>query len=701
MRPSHCSWHVLWALAWVAVLPALATQPAPAAQTLEVNPGGAVMHSKSTANSVAGLVRREMESPVLDVTSNEQMPQVVQSTQQPSSEIASQPSNSSDLLLGLDAQAAQVRHKRNRDEGPKDKRSWSDDSLRTSLLHVSGWLKEFGLQHVLVGGTALGMLRHGDVIDGDDDVDIAVNQSDIKKAYDIVSAYGEAHGVRISHVTYNVSGGSEMGTGFRITFADINNPLEGQIKGDRWGPVDIYGFEEFSQELCLSPFNRLVNKSWLFPVSWQHAGSSKDTVPMPQDSQAFVRDTFGDDWQTPKHRGKDKPRFAWKCCYAGPVAELGTRLLAAGESCKGNFGPSGGFCCSAHRRTEAGTALLLLVTLTAASFAAFVTLRHRPAPATSAGWDLGIEGIWLLTFYSFSYLLWSSVAYVTRLGKVSIGLMVLAGQFLKITISLGLWVSEHGRLGQLHWILYEERRRLWTFVMPAALSALADLLTLDAMQHFDPAFFAALFGARAFIMAGVWRGLFHQHLERSRWLAFAAISVGCLLKLREVSAPPAQERSFVIQVFIASALNAMANLQREWLVQMEPKDCIKFQGLVISVMGLAFTFPSLCIWVGKEAVIESFTLHQMHSLIMDPFALIQVMAFAAVGLTGGHVVGQLSNIQHEVALGFFALLAVPVSFALFEHAVGRWSFLAMQLLALAVVSSTRSFAQGKGESGTG
>lgn len=656
------------------------------------------MAPRSNASSDASLVRKEFESHAVKLASNARKPKAGQSTLQPFQELALRDSDSSNLMHTLDADEVRVHHKRHR-AVPQEPHPWRDNSLRSSLMHVSGWLKEFGVQHVLVGGTALGMLRQQDVIDGDDDVDIAVDQNDIKTAHDIVSSFGKTFGVRTSHVTYNVSGNSETGTGFRITFADISNPSQGQVQGDPWAPVDIYGFEDVlgSQELCLSPFNRLVNKSWLFPVKWQHAGGSKDWFPMPQDALAYVSSTFGSDWQTPKSRGKDKPRFTWKCCSGGPLADLGTRLLAAGESCIGNYGPSGGFCCSTLRRKESGAALLLLATLAAVSFAAFLTLRRRVG--LGATQFAKSAGICLLTFHGLLYLLWSSFAYVTRQGEVSIGLMVLAGQLLRVTISFGLWGSVNGRPSELHLFLHEERHRLWTFVMPAALSALADLLSLDAMQYMDPAIFAALYSMRAIIIVGLWKGFFLQHLERIQWLAFAAMSVGCLLKLREVIAPPNQDRSLLLQVFIASALNAMANLQKEWLVQMEPKDCLHFQALVISLMGFIFTVPAVCIWVGlsvgKQAVIQLFTLQQMYSLSVDPFALTQVLAFAAVGLTGGHVVGQLSNIQHEVALGLFALLAVPVSYALFEHGAGRWSFVAMQLLALAVLISTRSFTKGR------
>eukprot|EP00928_Gymnodinium_smaydae_P034162 TRINITY_DN24281_c0_g1_i1.p1 TRINITY_DN24281_c0_g1~~TRINITY_DN24281_c0_g1_i1.p1 ORF type:complete len:623 (+),score=82.19 TRINITY_DN24281_c0_g1_i1:93-1961(+) len=116
--------------------------------------------------------------------------------------------------------------------------SQSKAKLRATLTNASKWFNEGGLPHVFMFGTALGLHRDNDVIDGDDDVDVLVPCKHLESARDIL----ESHGIRFLYREDWQINGTWHGPCF-LRVDGFGKPAE-------WAPLDIYGDTGDNETVC-------------------------------------------------------------------------------------------------------------------------------------------------------------------------------------------------------------------------------------------------------------------------------------------------------------------------------------------------------------------------------------------------------------------------------------------------------------------
>ena len=166
---------------------------------------------------------------------------------------------------------------------------------RANLLRMSALLS--GTEHFAFFGTLLGLVRDGDVIAGDDDVDLYVHEKDRDRALSVLSG----NGVTIE----------------RDVFPNTTPYFTQCIvpHGDLCSYVDLYFFEaDAGHDQIVERWNFLgrpedpertlhTPQALVYPL--QPRRFFGHALNLPARPEAVCAHLYGDDWRTPKAKGVD------------------------------------------------------------------------------------------------------------------------------------------------------------------------------------------------------------------------------------------------------------------------------------------------------------------------------------------------------------------------------------------------------------
>ena len=169
------------------------------------------------------------------------------------------------------------------------------DLNRKNLIDVSNLLK--GIEHFVFFGTLLGLVRDGDIIPHDDDVDfyVQIDQRDALIERLKATDFTIEEGVSPNHTdyflqAYRVIDGVKTYVDFYLYQTDL---IEGFIV-DRW-----------NYRGCLDDESTHLHipKSLIYPL--KTARFFDCDIVMPAQDDALCAFLYGADWQTPRHKNKD------------------------------------------------------------------------------------------------------------------------------------------------------------------------------------------------------------------------------------------------------------------------------------------------------------------------------------------------------------------------------------------------------------
>ena len=155
--------------------------------------------------------------------------------------------------------------------GPRQPKHKLIDALKKTAIVLEKYNKPW----IIAYGTLLGIMREGNPLEGDDDIDLIIYKKDSNELLQLFDELDE----------FKVDKSYEKYKNFRRRwYNDI--------------PIDIYLTEEYNKDgydACDKweriPFNMLPPKQ----ISWNGV-----TLNIPEDYEKFLSGVYGD-WKTPKH----------------------------------------------------------------------------------------------------------------------------------------------------------------------------------------------------------------------------------------------------------------------------------------------------------------------------------------------------------------------------------------------------------------
>lgn len=179
------------------------------------------------------------------------------------------------------------------------------------MFDVHHFLKKFNIKYVSVGGTLIGLIRNKSILPWDDDLDIAVDENDMKKIYNlepILNQYG-----------YSIIENAPTITGIKIYKTNnprIKNLGWDHISGDfeySWPFIDVFTFKINNDKVIFNNYHKkpkcFIYKSDLFPIkSYKFSNFS---ILGPNNPYPFLNECFGYDWNTKAKIYRYNHRLEW------------------------------------------------------------------------------------------------------------------------------------------------------------------------------------------------------------------------------------------------------------------------------------------------------------------------------------------------------------------------------------------------------
>lgn len=161
--------------------------------------------------------------------------------------------------------------------------SCSSEKLNNTLLFIIKLLNTNNIKNWFIGyGTLLGIVRENSCIDGDDDVDIIIDQVN----YDIIKQLMSDNGIKI-----------EYGYGIR----NSKNILK-TIPNDEYCSIDFYmtsvdkcgNFNDTWDAVIWSECTDLIRREW-----------NGEVIYLPKNYETKLLNRYGDNWRIPqKNKGR-------------------------------------------------------------------------------------------------------------------------------------------------------------------------------------------------------------------------------------------------------------------------------------------------------------------------------------------------------------------------------------------------------------
>jgi len=202
--------------------------------------------------------------------------------------------------------------------------SFSSDELASAARYIAGLLRPTGIPFAMAYGTALGLVREGAPIEGDDDVDIFVSDQhwDCLVRFLARVAYVPRHPVSSCAPSSARAWLSVCSSQFGFLQLLVRVGGHGGGGGGGGGgagdddeggapvlvPVDFYAYEHFRADAVLVPWEgSLVPRDVLEPFQWVRFASG-DELPMVRDPRGFCEAYYGSGWRTPSSSRGATPR---------------------------------------------------------------------------------------------------------------------------------------------------------------------------------------------------------------------------------------------------------------------------------------------------------------------------------------------------------------------------------------------------------
>lgn len=159
--------------------------------------------------------------------------------------------------------------------------------LSTLYKEVMELLSGSGIDFILFYGTLLGQKRDNEFIDGDDDIDVLIKDSEYPK----LRKYVESNIRKFPNLSFGLKEETIL-----------------QLHSHTIGPFDIYTYSELNDDILL-PWdgNLLISKVNLFPCN--KIKFKGFDVLIPANADAICEEMYGPMWKTPQRKDID---YIWK-----------------------------------------------------------------------------------------------------------------------------------------------------------------------------------------------------------------------------------------------------------------------------------------------------------------------------------------------------------------------------------------------------
>jgi len=189
-------------------------------------------------------------------------------------------------------------------------------------------------------------------------------------------------------------------------------------------------------------------------------------------------------------------------------------------------------------------------------------------------------------------------------------------------------------------------------MIPGALLAGADALTLMSLVHLDPLTYQVLLSTRTVFAAIFWQFMFQRMLSATQSLALLLFIVAGISKGVEANVMDTSLHSGICMVLVRNCMGALANVLSEVLLKemVMPTDlinaCTYFWGLVGLVVAM------LCGHGANALYSELLCAAAWARLWADPWMIGAICCFTVWGIVCAYLLKELSNIVKELAQAF-------------------------------------------------
>ena len=184
------------------------------------------------------------------------------------------------------------------------------------LKKVINILEEFNINYFAISGTLLGIVRHNDIIDWDDDIDLIVDDSIKQKFYNMYEKYKD-----MFHFI-------EYGRMLKISFIngvcinikekpEIKNSSIGDVKRYIYPFIDLFVYNELNDNMIF--FDKKWNKNMYFPP--KKIMFNNIQINIPNNPEYFLTINYGIDWNKIivsnnwSHKNEKKINIVYKMYY--------------------------------------------------------------------------------------------------------------------------------------------------------------------------------------------------------------------------------------------------------------------------------------------------------------------------------------------------------------------------------------------------
>jgi len=528
-------------------------------------------------------------------------------------------------------------------------------TLRFTLIQAIHMFHNESIPFTPFFGILLHLVREGDLIQEDDDVDVLIRAKNIPRIRSMLLARGleipkqhnKSHFLRTESMV--AKGGAAL---------------------------DIYSDGGQSDYVCSMQDRMGYPRTMFEPYASRQFTLDGQifTIDIPSQPENFLVATYGKDWHipSPTKQGPGVPdcKVYWKAgCLKGKTKD--TKLLDDGaeeteiiENLQPEHWPTI-LALDSHSTTTlamaSGAGLILMICLNMVG--GYILKPQGPS-------RIGIT--FIVANYLVLRLLWTTLVHLTKDAPFDPKMLVLNVNLQKILISFILWFIMDGTFHDLLNVIKASPRTLFACAVPAGCFALADVLKVIALRSIDPGTYSVLLNAEFPFIAIVWQIFLRKRLLKMHWASLAAITVGIVTFSAQGNIFKSFDtisRNLTSQTLLLFTVlcitNGFALVYNESLMKHYPQVPVNLQNL--SLYTFVTIFTSATSMVSGEMGITD--LNAWTTIWGNPLVAIQCITLAIFGVTCSYFLKHLDNITFMAAQAGCVALAVLFNPIIFGYPI--------------------------------